>query len=702
VNRLLVIASLLALLLSSAAPALQTAGIPLTTLGAEPFEALQGPYDQVHLQFQVPGHWRLQQGSSLTLSLQSFFSSFVPAQAEASQEELVAGNISVLIDGNLVQRDVLSQNGELLLTIPLSPSLFTAPGPEHDLTIEWDASASCDLNLSSTVIVNPESALLLEHIEGTYTPDLNTLPYPFFTTNALAQQGTLIIVPDNPSEDQLAAALIATAGLSRNSTDEIEIITEPQLAPSERGTHNLIFVGPTASFTSLAPLNLPHESSGRSAQPIFGFAEVVVSPWNDALALMVISGGSDAATINAARHAGSGTLLVNNAGNFASIEGDAQILPPQDAQLASFAQLGTSDINFEQYGRTEVSIPFYVDPDRAISQQAYIDLRFAHSRLIDYLRSGLTVSLNGTPLSSARLSDQTAGRHSEVVLLSPTLLRGGWNELNITADLLPLDLCASDQENQHWMTIFGDSAVNLPTAEAVPPSNDRATLGDLSPFFASGLQGSTLVLPSGRPAAWSTAASLLRELARETWPLQPKVSFNQVLPTDEENNRSLVLFGWFEDFAALPGISASFSADPVAGAVTLSTGQQIPYPADISIGMLQTSQLADGRPALAVWGNSARGLLNAATLLANENFEQQNSHASLVVLQDQTVLRDEGIAVSSEEELEAEEALQAPEASTGKGAYLYWILILLIFAAGLVVWEQSYPYIRKRLARFRR
>jgi hypothetical protein len=94
--------------------------------------------------------------------------------------------------------------------------------------------------------------------------------------------------------------------------------------------------------------------------------------------------------------------------------------------------------------------------------------------------------------------------------------------------------------------------------------------------------------------------------------------------------------------------------------------------------------------------------LNAASLLASEGFEQQNSHASLVVLQDQTILRDEGIAVISEEELEAEEALQAPEASTGKGAYLYLVLLLLVFAAGLVAWEQSYPYIRKRLARFRK
>lgn len=701
-NRLVIVAILLALLLSAAAPALQTAGIPLTSIGAEPFEALQGPFDQLSLKFQMPGHWRLQEGSTLTLSLQSFFSSFVPAQAEASAEELVAGNVSVLVDGNLVQRDVLSQNGELVLTIPLSPTVFSAPGPDHDLTIAWDASASCDLNLSSTVIINPDSALLLQHIEGTYTPNLEALPFPFFTNNALEQPGTLIVVPDNPSEEQLAAALIAAAGLGRNSADEIEIVTEPQLAPSERATHHLIFVGPAAGFTSLAAMNLPHESTGRSTEPSFGFVEIAVSPWNSGLGLLVISGGSDAAMVNAARHAGSGTLLVNNSGSFAAIEGEAQLLPPQDAQLASFDQLGTADINFEQYGRTEFNIPFYVNPDRSISQQAYIDLRFAHSRLLDYLRSGLTISLNGAPLSSARLSDQTAGRHSEVVLLSPTNLRGGWNELTVAADLLPLDLCASEQESQHWMTIFGDSTMNLPTAEAAPPANDRATLGDLSPFFAGGLQKSTLMLPSNRAGAWSAAGNLLRDMAAHTWPLQPQVSFNQSLPAADEENSSLVFFGWFEDFAALPGVSASFSADPAAGAVTLSTGQQIPYPADTSIGMLQTSQLPDGRPALAVWGNSAGGLQNAAGLLASQEFEQQNSNASLIVLQDQTILRDEGIAVSGEQELEAEEELAAPAASTGKGAYLYLVLALLVFAVGLVIWEQSYPYLRKRIARFRR
>lgn len=696
-RRVLLAALLAVLVLTAAAPSLQTAGIPLTELGAQPFEALQGPFDELLLTFQLPGSWRLQEGSELSLSLQNFFSSFVPAQAEALQEELVAGHISVAVDGNLVQRQVLNQNGELLLNVPLSPDVFTASGFEHTLSIAWDASASCDLNLSSTIIIDPQSALTLIHAEGLYTPLLAELPYPFFATNPVEREATLVVLPAAPSEAQLAAALTLVAGLGRVSDDPIEFVTEDQLTTADRASHHLIFVGPISAFQLLGNVNLPHESSNaaNTGDAAIGFAEIVVSPWNNERTMVVVSGGSDTAIVNAARHTASGGLVANNAGTLAVVEGAAELAAPPDTEATTFAQLGLADVHFDRYGRSEVSLPFYVDPDRPISQQAYIDLRFAHSELVDYLRSGLSVSLNDQPLASSRLSDQSAGRHSEVLLVSPTALRRGWNELTISADVLPLDLCATTGESQTWLTIYSDSTLNLPTAEAALEPTGRGSLGDLSPFLANGMQNTALVLPSERPQAWSAAAELLRGLAEQSWPLLPSVYFAQnfaAAPVEE----NAVFIGNFEDFATLPGLAAAFSVNTAASVITLSTGDQIPYGPDIPVGFVQAGTLADGRQVLAIWGNSNASVLSAAQLLTEPTFQQRNSNASLVVLQGQILLRDEGTSAVEETAPDAEAAQQASPVSTGKGIYLYLLLLLFLVAVGLVLWQQLYPVIRKR------
>ena len=246
----------------------QVSEVALTAIGAEPFEVLQGPFDETRLTFQVPPDWQVLDGSSLNLSLQNFFSSFVPAQGEITQEDLVAGNISIALDGDLIYRSILSVNGEEDISIPLAAAQFTANQPTHELTIAWDASASCDLNLSSTILIDPESAIVLSHASTAFNPDLAQLPYPFFTHHALAEIGSVIVLPASASETQVAAALSTTAGLGRFAPEgKFQIAIEGTINADDLANKNLIFVGPVESFPSLQDILLPHRNDERLRLP---------------------------------------------------------------------------------------------------------------------------------------------------------------------------------------------------------------------------------------------------------------------------------------------------------------------------------------------------------------------------------------------------------------------------------------------------
>jgi len=685
--------------------------IALTDLGAEPFEVLQGPFDEVHLTFQVPANWQVQDFSSLNLSLQNFFSSFVPAQGEVNQEALIAGNINLVLDGNLIFRSVLSVSGQQDLSIPLSPAMFSAPQRTHELIIRWDASASCDLNLSSTILIRPESALVLTHADLGFSADLSQLPFPFFSHHALEDTNTLIVLPASANETQVAAALSAAASLGRSvPEDDIRITTEDRVTDAELSSHNLIFVGQVESFTSLDGVSLPHADNDRlnlpiSNRPELGYIELTASPWNPSLGLLVVSGTTDAALLKAAVQSGSGELVLNSAGNLALVEPDSELSENfVDLPTATFAQLTQEDATFESFGNSQIEIPFYVSPDRAVSENAFLDLRFAHSQLLDYLRSSLTVSINAEPVSGVRLADQSAARHSELILLSPSVLKPGLNHLQIAASVVPLNSCASETESNHWLTIYSDSSLNLPSAEEqTQPSASHTTFAQFpAPFLQDQMQNITLLVPSNAPEYWSAAAQLLRGLAATQWPLLPDVRYAGAVSASSLENRNLIFLGSFDDFLNDAAVASAFSIQPLSaghGQITLSSGQTVAYEPGTELSFLGVGQIeGSSGAALAVFSSSPASLAPAITLLTDPAFEQGSRNTQALVIQGATVIRDNGAqAAAAPAETATPTDQPAAPVSTGKGWWLGLVGLLFFAAFLLLVWGELSAFIKSRV-----
>lgn len=687
--------------------------VALTELGVEPFEVLQGPFDEVTLTFQVPANWQVQDFNSLELSLQNFFSSFVPAQGEVNQEALIAGNINVVLDDQLIYRSVLSVSGQQDLSIPLSAAMFNASQPTHELILRWDASASCDLNLSSTILIRPESALVLTHADLGFSADLSQLPYPFFSHHALEDTPTLIVLPAAASETQVAAALSVAASLGRLAPEnEINITSEDRLIDDDLANFNLIFVGPLESFTSLDGIALPHADNDRlnlpiSNRPELGYIELAASPWNPSLGLLVVSGTTDKALLNAAVQSGSGQLVANSAGNLALVEPDTELGESfVDLPTATFAQLAQDDATFESFGNSQLDIPFYLSPDRAVSENAFLDLRFAHSQLLDYLRSSLTVSINGEPVSGVRLADQSAARHSELILLAPSVLKPGLNHLQISAIVVPLNSCASETESNHWLTVYSDSTLNLPSAEdQILPSAAHDTFAHFpAPFLQDQMQNTTLLVPSDTPEYWGRAAELLRGLAATQWPLLPDVRFAGAVSANSLQNRSLIFLGGFDDFLSEAPVAAAFSIQSLApsrGQITLSSGETVAYEPGTELSFLGAGQIeGSSGAALAVFGTSPASLEQAITLLADPAFEQQSRNTQALVIQGATVIRDNGAqaAVAPAETATPTDQPAAP-VSTGKGWWLGLVGLLFFAAFLLLVWGELSAFIKSRVGK---
>ncbi|UYN90495.1 MAG: cellulose biosynthesis cyclic di-GMP-binding regulatory protein BcsB [Anaerolineales bacterium] len=697
-----------------AAPALQTgtqvSEITLTQLGAEPFAALQGPYSSLALTFTTPPNWDPQTGSTLTLDLQSFFSSFVPAQGEVAQQNLVAGHISVRLDGTVLHRSVLSTNGEQQLSLALEPALLAA-GPQHTLNIDWDASASCQLNLSSTVLLQPSSMLSLSYAETAVEPALAQLPYPFFSADALQHPGTLIVLPPNPTQGQVAAALTVAAALGRFAPQQpIELAIESALNEDNLADKHLVYVGQLELFRDLQSPTLPHNQDATLRQPAanragLGFIEVARSPWNIQRAILVVSGGSEAAVQRAALAVGS-PLVLNDRGNIAYVPQDTKpSLQPTDTLASNFSQLGQTDFTFTRFGRSELRVPFYISPDRAVSDAAFLDLRFAHSQLLDYLRSSVTVQVNGQAISTTRLVDQTAARHSEVTLLPASILKPGMNELLISADVVPLDLCANPAEGDHWLTIYADSLISIPTSND-PLVRTELTLGEFPlPFLHNSMQGTALLLPDNDPQAWANAARLLRGLAAsyQAWPLLPSVqigSSSAAFASAGADN--IIILGNFDDFLSDLEMQTLFAVQRAgdSGEVALSNGSRLGYSPSVPLAIASLNRLPNGDTAsLALLGNTPASLQGVVEALTAPSFPNRSNGVLLMAQQGATAIQDTRPAASGQPQATAAAEL-APSASgpvsTGKGVWLWPLLALMLVAFGLIIWEQMSGWVKRK------
>jgi hypothetical protein len=181
------------------------------------------------------------------------------------------------------------------------------------------------------------------------------------------------------------------------------------------------------------------------------------SPWNPARALLLVSGESTNGLQKAGASLAAADFLPYGSEQAAVISqltgGSTQT--PIDLTLASLQD--ENNLLVEKLGESSYVIPFNMPADANISPEAYIELYFRHSQLIDYLQSSLTISINGIKIGSIRFSDQSAENGLARIILPPGIIRSLKNTLEITASVVPQDICADERSGNFWISLLGDS-----------------------------------------------------------------------------------------------------------------------------------------------------------------------------------------------------------------------------------------------------
>jgi hypothetical protein len=204
--------------------------------------------------------------------------------------------------------------------------------------------------------------------------------------------------------------------------------------------------------------------NGRAIAKEDGIVQEIVSPWNENRAILIITGLNDEAVRKAGQAMSSEVNFPGMSGNLALIK-DVLVNPGEDQATStierSFADLGYDDeIVWGGHTVREVDYWFDVPYGWELTEDAFLELYFNHSQLIDYKDSGLTVFLNRQPVASIAFNEETANNGRLHISLRDANVRAGEsNRLTIRINVSMPGQCVDP--GRAWVLVKDSSKIFL-------------------------------------------------------------------------------------------------------------------------------------------------------------------------------------------------------------------------------------------------
>lgn len=654
---------------------------------------MRGPFDGTQIDFALPADWQLTGGGELHLNFATYLPSWSKQAGGTPTPRSVGGLLNVSFNNILIGTLQLGKDGETSVTLPISSTAWLTatldnPDARQALNFELNTNEPCGTE-PTTVIVHPSSYFLLPHRNIAPVTDLKRLPYPI-VQRSFSPDTAVLVMPDRPTVGELQGVLTLAAGLGRMSSGNLNLTytTAAGLNDNLVKSGHLIFVGKPSSLPQLPQTTLPAPISGQTfsnAEILAddGVLQMAVSPWNAAKVMLLVSGQSDAGVIKASQAAVGGLIRTNNQGNLAIVaqvqSNPAQLVSGQDHPLAD---LGYGSQTLWGPGLRDVTYYFETPYDQAVAGEAYLDLVFANSALLDYDQSVLNVSLNDNLVGSLRFSDRTTRISSWRLNLPTSAFRPGLNTLYLEANLQPAPVCLNTRDLRLWFNVRPESNLHF-TLGPSQSATRRFQLSDFPSPFSPELDRTAFVLAENDPDGWNVAAQLGYELGRRTQGtlISLVAAYANNVPEPIRQQRDLLLVGRASTLPILGELTTAMPGPFDAGSdIANEPGAEIKFRVskDTPVGYLQLfpAPWNKDRSVLAVLGNSDQGFRWASAALTNPILRAKLSGNFAVINGTQIQM------ISAPTQANAGATPAAPAAATATSAPTGIPILLGLFIAG--------------------
>ncbi len=578
---------------------------------------LRGPQDSTSMGFRLPAHWAPPSGGQLDLNFTMllFGSGFTDTPNSFFKAVVNVSLNNVNIGSTIVDKEGL-QNASY--TIPVEAWQAVNADGINDITIQLITNDQC--GGASLMTIDSSSLLTIPHETMAPVTDLRALPWPLYQ-NTFYPDAAVLVLPDHPTPGDLKAALTVSAGLGRYTNGALQLTstTLSGLTDDIKKKSNLIFVGKADTFKSLSEIIWPVQPAGIAADD--GLLQMALSPWNPEKVVLWVSGTSDAGIAKAGAAFSSGEIRTGVDPSIAVVT-ETQKVPAPDTDVVdtSVAKLGYSEEYRQGEGGHSIDYLFTLPYNQSANGDGFIKLVYANSSLLDFARSGFSVTVNDQAIGSGRFTERSTNMDTVTILIPQGVITPGQNRISIVESLRFPDACARPLDGDLWAVVRPETTIHIPIGTATT-ALDGLNLRAYPEIFSPTLDTLAFIVAPSDPLSWSIAVDVAYDLGQKTQGtlIDPEVAFADDTPKKLRDERSLLLIGIPSKLPILTELT-NLPATFAKGSDIASEPQselKFRISADTPTGYLEIcpSLWNPERVVLSILGNNQQGLLSARKAL---------------------------------------------------------------------------------------
>jgi hypothetical protein len=379
--------------------------------------------------------------------------------------------------------------------------------------------------------------------------------------------------------------------------------------------------------------------------------------------IVLVSGSTDEGVVKAAQAFSTGVIRPHSAMNLAIIDKvqtvEETLATVSTAETRTFEAMGYEDYLFQYRGFNAIAYNFQVPLGWTVKEDAYLELAYGYSSLVDYNQSGIIVTLNENPIGSLRLTpdnSQNAVNRAKIDIPQNTVIPGV-NILEVQAYLYPNDICTPPDSRGMWINIWNESVLNTPLIEEQADLNAAVDLMAYpAPFILNHeLNNTAFVLPKGDLEAWRGAMQMASYLGYQANPSIITLSafYADEFSEEARANYNAILIGKPSQMAIVDELDELLPVPFEAGSDTAREGNlrvifNISEDAPSGYVELLASPWNQENVILAVLGNSTQGEIWATTAINDPTLRSELSGNFVIVNNRQIMASDTRVFPISE------------------------------------------------------
>jgi len=310
-------------------------------------------------------------------------------------------------------------------------------------------------HLANWMRLEPDSLLTVRYAVS--DPGLiASYPFPYLNNTGTQAAPYQWYLPQNPSEDEIAAMLYTATDWGRRAPFTILPVRVSTQRPT--GSGNPLLIGLSSHWTNFI--------SSDDAQPDTGVLRSLPTLSAGQAGRLLVTGANKTGLTRAVQALAAPQLVAQWTTDSATITHDPVIDPgDQHAkvnEVLTLADMGYPQVSIRGAFHQKATLTLRRPQLCFLSRFSELNIKFRHSANLDPSRAVLTVLINGTPMGSARL-DQTnaAGGTIKIALPVAELVKNSWKiDFECYHDLGAID-CSKRWDDAAWTVIDGTSFVSL-------------------------------------------------------------------------------------------------------------------------------------------------------------------------------------------------------------------------------------------------